>query len=74
MVGMPPTYEGRLRALGRLVDAAQLQSVCVTEVEEGFLVVGLDLTPQVGGVALGERSLEYSYADVDALCQQLGLE
>jgi len=28
----------------------------------------------MGGVALGERSLEYSYADVDALCQELGLE
>jgi hypothetical protein len=65
---MPWSYEARLRAVGRLVDAAQLSSVCVTEFEEGFLVLGMGLTEQVGGVEASERSLEYSFAEVDALC------
>ena len=68
---MPWSYEARLRAIGRLVDAAQLSSVCVTEFEEGFLVLGMGITPQVGGVELSERSLEYSFADVDALCAEI---
>ena len=68
---MPWSYEARLRAIGRLADAAQLSSVCVTEFEEGFLVLGMGLTPQVGGVELSERSLEYSFADVDALCAEI---
>ena len=71
---MPWSYEARLRALGRLLDAAQLRSVCITEVEEGFLVLGLGVGPQMGGVALGERTLEYSYGEIDALCEQLERE
>ena len=65
------SYEARLRAVGRLVDAAQLSSVCVTEFEEGFLVLGMGLTPQLGGVEPSERSLEYSFAEVDALCAEI---
>ncbi len=65
------SYEARLRALGRLLDTAQVQSVCVTEVEEGFLVLALGIAPQVGGVALGERTLEYSYGEIDALCAEI---
>ncbi len=68
---MPWSYEARLRAIGRLVDAAQLSSVCVTEFEEGFLILGMGLTPQVGGVESSERSIEYSFADVDALCAEI---
>ena len=68
---MPWTYEARLRALGRLLDTHRLSSVCVTEVEEGFLVLGLGLIEQVGGVAHGERTLEYSYDDIDALCDEI---
>ncbi len=68
---MPWSYEVRLRAIGRLVDAAQLSSVCVTEFEEGFLVLGMGITPEVGGVERAERSLEYSFAEVDALCAEI---
>jgi hypothetical protein len=68
------SYEARLRAIGRLIDAAQLTSVCVTEFEEGFLVLGMGLTPLVGGVAASERSLEYSFADVDAVCEEMARE
>ena len=68
---MPWSYEARLRAIGRLVDAAPLKSVCVTEVEEGFLVVGLGFISRVGGMDITERTLEYSYREIDALCEQL---
>ena len=44
------SYEARLRAIGRLADAAQLSSVCISEFEEGFLVLGMGMTEQVGGV------------------------
>ena len=65
------SYEARLRAIGRLADAAQLSSVCISEFEEGFLVLGMGITEQVGGVEPSERSLEYSFAEVDALCAEI---
>ena len=65
------SYEDRLRALGRRIDAEQLSSVCVTEVEEGFLVIGLSLAPQMGGVARLARTLEMSNGDLDALCAEM---
>ena len=34
-------YEQRLRAIGRLIDAAALKGVCVVEHDRGVLVVGL---------------------------------
>ena len=67
-------YEDRLRALGRRIDTEQLSSVFVTEVEEGFIVVGLGVAPQMGGVARLGRTLEYSHADLDALCQEISQE
>jgi hypothetical protein len=71
---MAASYEARLRALGRRIDAEMLSSVCVTEVEEGFLVVGLGILTQGVGVARAERTLEFSYADVDALVDQMQQE
>ncbi len=68
------SYEDRLRALGRRIDPEQLASVCVTEVEEGFLVVGLGIAPQMGGVARLGRTLEFSNTDLDALCDELARE
>jgi hypothetical protein len=71
---MAASYEARLRALGRRIDGEMLSSVCVTEVEEGFLVVGLGILTQGVGVARTERTLEYSYAEVDALVEQMRQE
>jgi hypothetical protein len=68
------TYEDRLRALGRRIDTEQLCSVCVSEVEEGFLVVGLGVAPQMGGVARLGRTLELSHGDLDALCEEMARE
>jgi hypothetical protein len=71
---MPSSYEARLRALGRRIDAEMLTSVCVTEVEEGFLVVGLGIMTQGVGVAQAERTLEFSYQDADALVAEMDAE
>lgn len=71
---MPSSYEARLRALGRRIDAEMLTSVCVTEVEEGFLVVGLGIMTQGVGVAHAERTLEFSYQDADALVAEMDAE
>lgn len=68
---MTPSYEARLRALGRRIDAEVLNSVCITEVEGGFLVVGLALVPQGVGAVRVERTLEFSFAEVDALVAAL---
>ncbi|HLH24676.1 MAG TPA: hypothetical protein VK066_19315 [Chloroflexota bacterium] len=68
------TYEDRLRALGRRIDTEQVSSVCVTEVEEGFLVVGLGVAPQLGGVARVGRTLEISHGELDALCEEMARE
>ncbi len=68
------TYEDRLRALGRRIDTEQVSSVCVTEVEEGFLVVGLGVAPQLGGVARVGRTLEISHGELDALCDEMARE
>ncbi len=71
---MAVDYEARLRAIGRLLDANHLRSVCVTEVEAGFLVVGLAMTPELGGVELAERTLEFSYDEIDDLCERMQAE
>ncbi len=68
---MAASYEARMRALGRQIDAELLTSVCITEVEEGFLVVGLGVITQGVGAARTERTLEFSYPDVDALVDHL---
>ncbi|HZS01645.1 MAG TPA: hypothetical protein VFE37_23210 [Chloroflexota bacterium] len=68
------TYEDRLRALGRRIDTEQISSVCVTEVEEGFLVVGLGVAPQMGGVARVGRTLEISNDELNALCAEMAGE
>ncbi len=68
------TYEDRLRALGRRIDTEQISSVCVTEVEEGFLVVGLGVAPQMGGVARVGRTLEISNDELNALCDEMAGE
>ncbi|HEY7063095.1 MAG TPA: hypothetical protein VII06_16570 [Chloroflexota bacterium] len=65
------SYEDRLRALGRRIDTEQLSSVCVSEVEEGFIIVGLGVAPQMGGVARLGRTVEVSNDDLDALCQEM---
>ena len=71
---MARSYEDRLRALGRRIDREQFSSVCVTEVEEGFLVVGLGVAPQMGGVARLGRTLEISHDDLNALCDEMARE
>ena len=71
---MAASYEARLRALGRRIDSEMLSSVCVTEVEEGFLVVGLGILTQGVGVARAARTLELSYGDVDTLVAQMQQE
>jgi hypothetical protein len=68
------SYEDRLRALGRRIDTEQFSSVCVTEVEEGFLVVGLGVAPQMGGVARLGRTLEVSHDELSALCDEMARE
>jgi hypothetical protein len=68
------TYEDRLRALGRRIDTEQFASVCVTEVEEGFLLVGLGVAPQMGGVARLGRTIEVSHDELNALCEEMARE
>lgn len=68
------TYEDRLRGLGRRIDTEQFSSVCVTEVEEGFLVVGLGVAPQMGGIARLGRTIEISHGELDALCEEMARE
>jgi hypothetical protein len=68
------SYEDRLRALGRRIDTEQVCSVCVTEVEGGFLVVGLGIAPQLGGVTRLGRTLEISHDELNALCEAMARE
>jgi len=44
-------YEGRLQALGRLLDQRRVTNVCITEVANGLMVLGQDATSQtVAGI------------------------
>lgn len=51
-------YERRLRAVGRLIDAAGLRDVAMTETAEGVLVTGVTpLDRRSGILGVGAKSL-----------------
>ena len=64
VVGAMP-YEQRLRAIGRLIDAAGLRDVAVTETAEGVLVTGVTpLDRRAGILGVGAKSLLLSQEQI----------
>ena len=59
-------YEQRLRAVGRLIDAAGLRDVAMTETTDGILVTGVTpLHRRAGIVGVGAKSLHLSHEQID---------
>lgn len=66
-------YERRLRAIGRLIDKAEMQHICVMEGHQGITVSGhVRLDTRVGmagctprSITLSEQLVERTAADLD---------
>src|SRR5262249_23108489 len=50
--GRPMSYAERLYALGRTLDLRHMRDVCITEVEDGFVVSGIGRVSRSEGEAI----------------------
>lgn len=67
-------YEQKLRAVGRLIDAASLHAVCVMERERGVLVVGLAPVTIADEHVLQPTSLELGPDLIEHTLRQLAAD
>lgn len=67
-------YEQRLRAVGRLIDAATLHGVCVLEHDHGVLVVGLAPVTIADERVVQPASLELETSLIERTLRQLAGE
>lgn len=64
-------YEQRLRAVGRLIDAAALRGVCVMEHDHGVLVVGIGPVTIADERVVQPASLDLDTSLIERTLQQL---